>query len=49
MLTISYGRLPYIALILAFSFATYGFLKKQVGAPALEGLSVETTVLGVPR
>jgi chloramphenicol-sensitive protein RarD len=48
VLTISYGRLPYIALILAFSFASYGFLKKSIGAPALEGLTVETTFLGVP-
>jgi chloramphenicol-sensitive protein RarD len=48
VLTISYGRLPYIALILAFSFAGYGFLKKRVGAPALEGLTVETAVLSIP-
>ena len=48
VLTISYGRLPYIALILAFSFAGYGFLKKRVGAPALEGLTVETAVLALP-
>ncbi len=48
VLTISYGRLPYIALILAFSFAGYGFLKKHVAAPALEGLTVETTVLALP-
>ncbi len=48
VLTISYGRLPYIALILAFSFAGYGFLKKRVGAAALEGLTVETAVLALP-
>ena len=48
VLTISYGHLPYIALILAFSFATYGFLKKSIGAPALEGLTVETSVLALP-
>ncbi len=48
VLTVSYGHLPYIALILAFSFAGYGFLKKRVGAPALEGLTVETTVLALP-
>ncbi len=48
VLTISYGHLPYIALILAFSFATYGFLKNRVGAPAMEGLAVETGVLAVP-
>jgi chloramphenicol-sensitive protein RarD len=48
VLTISYGRLPYIALILAVTFATYGFLKKHVNAPALEGLTVETGVLAGP-
>jgi chloramphenicol-sensitive protein RarD len=48
VLTISYGRLPYIALVLAVSFAAYGFLKKKVNTPALEGLTVETAVLAVP-
>ncbi len=48
VLTISYGRLPYIALILACSFAAYGFLKNRVRAPAIEGLTVETGVLFIP-
>ncbi len=48
VLTVSYGHLPYIALILAFSFATYGFVKNRVAAPALEGLAVETSLLAVP-
>jgi chloramphenicol-sensitive protein RarD len=48
VLTISYGRLPYIALILAFTFAGYGFLKNRIAAPALEALTVETVVLALP-
>ncbi len=45
VLTIDYGRPPWIALILAFSFATYGFLKKKAHLGTVEALSVETTIL----
>ncbi|MEE2523943.1 EamA family transporter RarD [Pseudarthrobacter sp. J75] len=47
VLTISYGKLPWIALILAFSFGLYGFVKKRVGprVDAVTSLSVETIVL----
>ena len=47
---IDYGRPPSIALALAFSFAGYGLLKKQVGAKvgAVQSLTVETTVLLLP-
>ena len=50
VLTVDYGRPPWIALGLAFSFATYGLIKKQVGATvgALQSLTVETSVLFVP-
>ena len=50
VLTVDYGRPPWIALALAFSFATYGLLKKQVGATvgAVQSLTVETTVLFLP-
>ena len=50
VLGIDYGRPPWIALALAFSFAAYGLLKKQVGAKvgAVQSLTVETTVLFVP-
>jgi len=50
VLSIDYGRPPWIALGLASSFATYGLLKKQVGARvgAVQSLTVETTVLLVP-
>jgi chloramphenicol-sensitive protein RarD len=47
VLTVSYGKLPWIALTLAFSFGLYGFVKKRVGprADAITSLTVETMVL----
>ncbi|MDT7536541.1 MAG: chloramphenicol-sensitive protein RarD [Actinomycetota bacterium] len=44
-LAVQAGRLPWIALVLAFSFGTYGLLKKTSHVGALEGLTVETAVL----
>ncbi|MGC5332061.1 EamA family transporter RarD [Micromonospora sp. DT62] len=48
VLAVDYGRLPYLALVLAFSFAGYGLAKKQLGLPAAEGLFVESAVLALP-
>lgn len=48
VLTADYGRPPWIALVLAFSFATYGLLKKFANMPSAESLSVETAVMLVP-
>ena len=45
VLTWDYGRLPWIALVLAFSFGTYGLAKKSAGAGAIESLTFETAVL----
>jgi chloramphenicol-sensitive protein RarD len=45
VLTVDYGRLPYIALVLAFSFGTYGLLKKTANVGAVESLAVETSVI----
>jgi chloramphenicol-sensitive protein RarD len=45
VLTVSYGSLPWIALILAFSWAIYGFIKRYVGWGAIESIAVETAVL----
>lgn len=44
-LTIEYGRPPWVALILAFSFGTYGLAKKQAAVEAVESLTFETLVL----
>ena len=48
VLTLDYGRPPWIALILAFSFATYGLIKKRVGLDGTQSLFVETAFLLVP-
>lgn len=42
VLTVSYGRPPWIALILAFSFGLYGLVRKQAGVQAIPALTVET-------
>ena len=47
-LTISYGRLPWIALILAFSFGLYGLVKKKASLSAANGLTMETGLLFIP-
>jgi chloramphenicol-sensitive protein RarD len=46
-LTIDFGRPPWIAVGLAFSFALYGLMKKRLGTSlsALESLTSETAVL----
>jgi chloramphenicol-sensitive protein RarD len=42
VIAVDYGRPPWIALILAFSFGMYGFFKKQAAVGALDSLAVET-------
>ncbi|WP_026421752.1 EamA family transporter RarD [Actinokineospora inagensis] len=44
-LTFDYGRLPWIALTLAFSFGTYGLMKKKANVGSTEGLALETAIL----
>ncbi|GAA1219857.1 EamA family transporter RarD [Kitasatospora nipponensis] len=45
VLTVGYGRLPWIALTLAFSFAVYGLLKKKVALGGLESFALEAAFL----
>ena len=47
-LTVNYGAVPKIALILAFCFSFYSLLRKTAPLGSLEGLSVETTIFFVP-
>jgi chloramphenicol-sensitive protein RarD len=47
-LTFNYGRLPWIALALAFSFATYGLLKKTAPLNATRSFTLETLVMFLP-
>ncbi|MGY1653559.1 EamA family transporter RarD [Geodermatophilus sp. SYSU D01119] len=48
VLTVDYGRPPWIALALAATFGAYGLLKKLVRVEAAPGLFVETAVAFVP-
>lgn len=47
VLAVGYGQLPWIALVLAFSFGFYGLIKKRVGpkVDAVSGLTLETAWL----
>jgi chloramphenicol-sensitive protein RarD len=47
VLAVGYGQLPWIALVLAFSFGFYGLIKKRVGpkVDAVAGLTLETAWL----
>lgn len=45
VLTLELGRPPWISLVLAFSFGTYGLLKKQAAVGPIEGLTYEGLVL----
>jgi chloramphenicol-sensitive protein RarD len=45
VLTLDYGRPPWIALTLALTFGSYGLCKKQANAPAIESLTFETLVI----
>ncbi|MFF2087640.1 EamA family transporter RarD [Nocardia sp. NPDC058176] len=44
VLTVDYGRPPWIALVLACSFATYGLVKKVIRLDALPGIAAEGIV-----
>jgi chloramphenicol-sensitive protein RarD len=48
VLTVDYGHLPYIALLLAASFGSYSLVKKRLGLPPAGGLFVESAVLAIP-
>ena len=48
VLTVGYGRVPWIALTIASSWTFYGYLKKQVQLPPLESLTGEVIVAFIP-
>jgi chloramphenicol-sensitive protein RarD len=48
VITVDYGRLPWIALTLATSFGLYGYFKKRAAVGAVDSLAVETGVLFLP-
>ena len=45
VLALDYGRVPLVALVLAFSFGTYGLAKKTAGVGAVESLTLETMIM----
>jgi chloramphenicol-sensitive protein RarD len=45
LLTLQYGRLPWIALVLAVTFGTYGLLRKTAEAESMVGLLFDTGFL----
>lgn len=47
-LTATYGRLPWIALTLAFSFGFYGLVKKTAPLGSVYGMTLETGMLFLP-
>jgi len=48
-MTVLSGVAPWISLILAFSFGTYGLLKKRTtAAPPIEGLFMESAFVAIP-
>jgi len=47
-LTFVYGSLPWIALLLAFTFGFYGLVKKLAPLGSLYGLTLETGILFLP-
>lgn len=47
-LAFDYGRLPWIALVLATSFALYGAVKKRASLDAIDGLALETGLMFAP-
>jgi len=45
ILTVSYGQLPWISLVLGFSFGMYGLLKKLANVGSTDSLLIETAAL----
>jgi chloramphenicol-sensitive protein RarD len=48
ILTLSYGRVPWLALIIATSWVAYGYLKKHVPLTPVESMAAESFVVLVP-
>ena len=49
VLTVGFGSLPWIALVLSISWASYSLIKKKLNLGALETLSVETLFAFLPN
>jgi chloramphenicol-sensitive protein RarD len=48
VLAVGYGQVPWVALVLAFSFSGYGLVKKLANVPAVESVGIEAAISLVP-
>ncbi len=48
VLTISYGGVPWLALIIATSWTIYGYIKKQIPLTPVESMAAESFILVIP-
>ena len=48
VLTVDYGHVPVLALVLAITFGLYALIKKRLAVPAADGLLLESGVLALP-
>ncbi len=48
VLTVSYGRLPLVAILLSVSWTLYGWMKKRVPLTPLESMSAESFIVLIP-
>jgi chloramphenicol-sensitive protein RarD len=48
VLAVGYGQVPWLSIALAFSFATYGLIKKHVKLEGVESFSAETAMQFLP-
>jgi chloramphenicol-sensitive protein RarD len=47
-LTVGVGSLPWVSLVLGFTFGFYGLLKKKIDSPPLVSLAIEVSVMIIP-
>jgi chloramphenicol-sensitive protein RarD len=47
-LTVGVGSLPWVSLVLGFTFGFYGLLKKKIDRPPLVSLAIEVSVMIIP-
>ena len=45
IITVSYGKMPWVSILLALSFAFYGLMKKKLALESTVGLAIETAML----
>ncbi len=48
VLTVGYGRFPWVSMLIAGSWVVYSFVKKRSPLTAIEGMTAETMVLVLP-